>query len=284
MTLENAILDAVKGAAAPLKAAQIIKLVKPSTGRAATPKNVVAALEALVSSGLLSRIGAGAAAHFTTLIPEQAATALLKPLINGAKKEQTAAKLKLKLPLVLQPHFESALTQLTATGDAFVLPGAKRLVYTQKPRPSALLTATQRRAMQKLFDAVNPARAQAATLMDFFVWLDAEVSSREESPTLPVSAIPDEALLHEWYQQDATRSSTMMIPLPRTFERYNAWAAANGSTADSQVLRNLIETLYNNGRVLLEPCERPQDLPEHERSLLVPMSLGPPGYSWCWIA
>jgi hypothetical protein len=165
-----------------------------------------------------------------------------------------------------------------------VLPGAKRLVYTQKPRPSALLTATQRRAMQKLFDAVNPARTQAATLMDFFVWLDAEAPSREESPTLPVSAIPDETLLHEWYQQDATRSSTMMIPLPRTFERYTAWAAANGSTADSQVLRNLIETLYNNGRVLLEPCERPQDLPEHERSLLVPMSLGPPGYSWCWIA
>lgn len=114
-----------------------------------------------------------------------------------------------------------------------MLPGAKRLVYTQKPRPSALLTATQRRAMQKLLDAVNPARTQAATLMDFFVWLDNEAPSSEESPTLPVSATPDETLLHEWYQQDATRSSTMMIPLPRTFERYTAWAAANGSSADS---------------------------------------------------
>ncbi len=66
MTLENAILDAVKSTAAPLKAAQILKLVKPSAGRAATPKNVAAALEALVSSGLLSRIGAGAAAQFTS--------------------------------------------------------------------------------------------------------------------------------------------------------------------------------------------------------------------------
>jgi hypothetical protein len=84
--------------------------------------------------------------------------------------------------------------------------------------------------------------------------------------------------------QDAVRSSTMMIPIPRTFDRYAAWANERGGLADSQVLRNLLEMLYNQGRILLEPCERPQDLPEHERSLLVPMSLGPPGYSWCWIA
>jgi len=284
MTLEDAILDALKSAAAPLKAAQIIKLVKPGIGRAATPKNVAAVLEALVTSGSLNRIAAGAAALFTALSPEQAATAMLKPLIHAAKKEQPAARLKLKLHPTLQPHFESALTELTAAGDAFVLPGAKRLVYAQKPRPSALLSATQRRALQKLLDGVNPARPQAATLKDFIAWLDAETPASAKPPQMPVVASPDEALLHEWYMQDAVRSSTMMIPIPRTFERYTAWAAASGSTADSQVLRNLIETLYNNGRVLLEPCERPQDLPEHERSLLVPMSLGPPGYSWCWIA
>ncbi len=61
LTLENAILDAVKGAAAPLKAAQILKLVKPSAGRDATPKNAAAPLDTLMSSGLLRRIGAGAA-------------------------------------------------------------------------------------------------------------------------------------------------------------------------------------------------------------------------------
>ncbi len=123
---------------------------------------------------------------------------------------------------------------------------------------------------------MNGLRPQAATLADFIAWLDAE-------PAASV-AVPGEAELHRWYEQDRVRSSTVMIPIPQTFARYAAWAAELGRAADSQVLRNLIETLYNNGCVLLEPCERPQDLPEHERAMLVPMSLGPPGYSWCWVA
>lgn len=284
MTLETTLLNALQSAAAPLKAAQLTKLVKPGIGRAATPKNVAAALEALVSSCSLTRIGSGAASLFTSLSHEQAAAALLKPLIHAAKKEQPAARLKLKLPATLQPHFESALKQLAATGEAFVLPGAKRLVYARKPRPSELLSATQRRAVQKLLDGVNAARTQAATLADFITWLDDEVPASAEPPQVSSVVEPDEKLLHEWYMQDAVRSSTMMIPIPRTFDRYAAWAGEHGGLADSQVLRNLLERLYNQGRILLEPCERPQDLPEHERSLLVPMSLGPPGYSWCWIA
>jgi|UniRef100_UPI00378336B3 hypothetical protein len=284
MTLETTLLDALQSAAAPLKAAQITKLVKPAIGRAATPKNVTAALDALVSTGSLNRIGSGAKSLFTPLSQELAAAALLKPLIHAAKKEQPAARLKLKLPAVLQAHFDSALTQLSGAGDAFVLPGAKRLVYAQKPRPSDLLSATQRRAVQKLLDGVNAARSQAATLVDFMAWLDDEAPASVEPPQVPSVVEPDETLLHEWYKQDALRSSTMMIPIPRTFGRYAAWANEHGGLADSQVLRNLLETLYNQGRILLEPCERPQDLPEHERSLLVPMSLGPPGYSWCWIA
>jgi hypothetical protein len=283
MTLETTLLDALQSAAAPLKAAQITKLVKPVIGPAATPKNVAAALETLVSSGSLNRIGSGATSLFTPLGHELAAAALLKPLIHAAKKEQPAARLKLKLPTTLQAHFESALAQLTATDDAFVLPGAKRLVYAQKPRPSQLLSATQRRAVQKLLDGVNAVRSQAATLVDFMAWLD-DAPASVEPPQMPSVVEPDETLLHEWYMQDSVRSSTMMIPIPRTFERYAAWADERGGLADSQVLRNLLERLYNQGRILLEPCERPQDLPEHERSLLVPMSLGPPGYSWCWIA
>jgi len=44
----------------------------------------------------------------------------------------------------------------------------------------------------------------------------------------------------------------------------------------------MIETLYNDGQILLEPCERPQDLTEEERALLVPLALGPPGCFWSW--
>lgn len=281
MTLEHAILAVLGKAKLPLKASDITKLVKPLVGRAATPKAVVVALTALVSSAALNGISGKPQPLYTTQSLESAAAAMLQHGIHAAKNAQPAAKLKGKLPEALQPHFEPALEQLVATGAAFVLPGAKRFVFAGRPKPSALLDAAKRRALQKILDGVNGARPQAATLAEFIAWLDAEPAA---VPTQAAAAVPGEAELQQWYALDRVRSSTVMIPIPQTFARYAAWAAERGQAADSQVLRNLIEMLYNNGRLLLEPCERPQDLPEHERAMLVPMSLGPPGYSWCWIA
>ena len=275
MTLEHAILDALSRAPLPLKAADITKLVKPLAGRAATSKTVAAALNALTTSAALNCIPGKPQSLYTTQNLASAAASMLRHSIHQAKKEQPAAKLKLKLPLALQSHFENALAQLIANGAAYVLPGTKRLVFAGRPKPSALLDTAKRRALQNILDGVNPVRTQSVTLSDLIAWLDAEPAA---------AAVPGEAELQRWYEQDRVRSSTVMIPLPQTFAHYAAWAAERGQTADSQVLRNLIETLYNNGRLLLEPCERPQDLPEHERAMLVPMSLGPPGYSWCWIA
>ena len=281
MTLEHAILAVLDKAKLPLKASDITKLVKPLVGRAATPKAVVVALTALVSSAALNGISGKPQPLYTTQSLESAAAAMLQHGIHAAKNAQPAAKLKGKLPEALQPHFEPALEQLVATGAAFVLPGAKRFVFAGRPKPSALLDAAKRRALQKILDGVNGARPQAATLAEFIAWLDAEPAA---VPTQAAAAVPGEAEIQQWYALDRVRSSTVMIPIPQTFARYAAWAAERGQAADSQVLRNLIEMLYNNGRLLLEPCERPQDLPEHERAMLVPMSLGPPGYSWCWIA
>ncbi|MDZ4402868.1 hypothetical protein [Prosthecobacter sp.] len=288
MTLEHAIHEALNQAVLPLKASDITKLVKPLVGRAATPKAVVAALESLVATGALNRIAAGTSGKpqplFTPRSSESATAALLKQYVHLAKKEQPAAKLRTKLPEALLPHFEGALAQLVAAGDAFVLPGAKRLVFARKPKPSELLDAAKRRALQKMLDAANSVRSQAATLADFITWLDGDCHAGLDSPPIKAVILPDEAILRSWYDLDRLRSSTMMIPIPQTFARYEAWAAELGGAADSQVLRSLIETLYNNGHLLLEPCERPQDLPEQESALLVPMSLGPPGYSWCWLS
>lgn len=284
MNLEELILAALQQSATPLKAPQITKLVKPQAGRAATPKALKAALAALEASGRLRVVMAGKTALFTTLDFETAAAALLKPLVHAAKAPPQAAKLRTKLPSALQPHFDAALARLVAQGDAFVMPGAKRLVHAQRPQPSEMLDAAKRRALQKIFDEINALRSTPLTLADFAAWLDGA-----PAPALPLEKsaevlLPDEALLRSWYAADHARSSTMMIPIPRTMERYADWAAECGGRADSQVLRNLLETLYNNGLILLEPCERPQDLPEPERAMLVPMSLGPPGYSWCWIS
>ena len=200
--------------------------------------------------------------------------------MHAVKKEQQAVKLKAKLPAGLQPLFEAALGQLVATGAAYVLPWSKRLVYARKPQPSELLSAVQRRALQKILQTANSARTQPASWDELIAWLDAE----PPAPQVESVIFPEAAELRAWYDLDRIRSSTMMIPIPQTFARYQAWAAERGGLADSQVFRILIETLYNQGQLLLEPCERPQDLPDHERALLVPMSLGPPGYSWCWIS
>lgn len=294
MTLEDAILEAVRHAPLPLKAAEVTKLAKAIVGKLATPKAVAAMLATLAEAGSLQRIAAGKAAKpeplYTTHSLEEAAAALLKHGIHTAKKEQEAAKLKAKLPAGLQAVFETALGHLVAQGDAFVLPGTKRLVYARKPGPSAFLSAAQRKALQKILDQANSVRSSPATLEGFIAWLDEEPSELQVStpPAAepPVSTPPpqlDEALLREWYAQDRMRSSTVMIPIPQTFARYEAWAQAHAAAADIQVLRNFMQGLYNNGLVLLEPCERPQDLPAHERAMLVPMSLGPPGWSWCWV-
>lgn len=287
MTLEETILEVIRSAPLPLKAGEIAKQAKPLAGKLATPKAVATTLAKLSETGSLHRIAVGTPSKpeplYTLLEHEVAAAALLKHIIHASKKEQAAAKLKAKLPAGLQTCFEAALAQLTAQGHAFVLSGTKRLVYAHQPGPSAFLTAAQRKAVQKILDQANIVRPVPATLDDFIAWLDEAPASPPATPQTEAPPPLDEALLREWYSQDRVRSSTVMIPIPQTYARYEAWALTHGLQPDSQVLRNFMQGLYNNGLVLLEPCERPQDLPAHERAMLVPMSLGPPGWSWCWV-
>lgn len=284
MNLEDLILETVRGEPLPVRASDVAKRVRARAGRAATPMVVATALESMAQAGALNQIAmSGKPPLFTHLSHGEAALALLRKCLLALAKELPAAKLKLKLPVGLQPHFEPALISMVAADEAFVLPGAKRLVFAGRPKPSALLDAPRRRALQKILDHVNAVRASPATLGDLIAWLDGDVAVLEEASSI-ASLAPDEADLRSWYEMDRVRSSTVMIPIPQTFVRFQEWAGQHGRIADSQVLRNLLEVLYNNGSILLEPCERPQDLPDHERDLLVPMSLGPPGYSWCWLS
>lgn len=280
MTLEDTVLDILGMAALPLKAADITKQAKLKIGKQAAPKLVTAALASLTAAGVVKLIAMGSKPPLhTTRGLEEAGAAMLRHLVLGAKKELEAGKLKAKLPAALQAHFDASLEQLVADGEAFVLAGKKRLVYAQRPKPSALLTTSQRGALRKIFGTLNGAQLSDNTLEDFVAWLDGEQADGKAASAL---AVPDGALLREWYDLDRSRSSTVMIPIPQTYAHYAGWAQKRGSQPDSQVLRGVMEELYHEGRILLEPCERPQDLPEHERAMLVPMSLGPPGWSWCW--
>lgn len=284
MSIDALVFDILSTASLPLKAAEVVKRLKPQAGRAASPKAVAHTLDQLAATGSVRCITAGKSVLFTTQSLEDATTVMLKTTIHAAKKPPAASSLRSKLPPVLQTHFEAALKALADRGEAFVLPGAKRLVLARRPRASELLSAAQLRTLQKLLEAVNAARQAPLTLKDFAAWVDDEPREASTRPAAIAVVVPGAAELQAWYEADRQRSSTMMIAIPRTFEHYEAWAQAQGGRADSQALRNLMEDLYKQGRLLLEPCERPQDLPEHERAMLVPMSLGPPGYSWCWLA
>lgn len=298
MTLAEVLPQVLGTAAAPLKTGDIVKQAKLVIGKPATPKAVAEALDALVGGGTVACFSGGTAGkpqlYYTTLSLERATAALLRPHIHSAKKPPEAARLRAKLPVSLHPHFEPAVALLAAAGEAFIGTGAKRLVHARAPLPSSLLSAPQRKALQKILDGVNAVRPASLTLADFIAWIDTTAPAASaphpavatETEPAPESALPapvlTEPLLRSWYDEDHRRSSTVMIPIPQTFARYAAWAQAQGLSADSQVLRNFMVGLYNNGLILLEPCERPQDLPAHERAMLVPMSLGPPGWSWCW--
>lgn len=288
MTLEPTLLEILRQAPLPLKAVDIAKQAKLLLGKQATPAALKTALQSLVTSGALTVISGGTQAKpqplYTTQSPARSAAVLLKEHLHTAGKPQEAARLKAKLPLGLRDLFEDALADLVAHGAAFAPPSGKRLVYAQRPKPSSVLSSAQRRTLQSLFEKVNGLRLSPATLASFIAWLDEQDATPAPEPTPEIPVLPpNEALLREWYEQDRLRSSTAMIPIPLTFARYDAWAHQHGGRADSQVLRNFMEGLYNNGYLLLEPCERPQDLPDHERAMLVPMSLGPPGWSWCWM-
>lgn len=90
MTLEHAIQEALSRSELPLKAAEIIKLVKLAVGRAATPKAVSAVLESLSSAGALNSIAAGTRSKpqplYTPHSLETAAAALLKHWLHASKR------------------------------------------------------------------------------------------------------------------------------------------------------------------------------------------------------
>jgi hypothetical protein len=71
-----------------------------------------------------------------------------------------------------------------------------------------------------------------------------------------------------------------MIPIPDTYARYTEWAKSVGELVDSEVFKKALKELYDSGEAILEPHERPHELPAEQRDLQVPMAFGPPGFYW----
>ena len=203
---------------------------------------------------------------------------LLEHWVRSAKKPLKLPDLRKKLAPALHAHFDAAFEGLLAQQRLFLLPKAIPLVLVTRPSARDLLDTAMLRRLRLLVQQVNGVRSSALTVEDLILWLDGAAPATADKPLAELT--PE--LLREWYEADARRSSTRMVPLPQTWARYAAWAAGQAQAADVQRFRSMIERLYNEGVIWLEPCECPQDLPEEERALLVPLAIGPPGYAWSW--
>jgi len=271
----STILELLKHQPTPVTAAQIAKLTGHST------KTMTAALDDLARSGRAYALTQGASTAYAAQPPLDLCADALRPLVAAQIEPQAPAKLASALPKALRPWFEEALARLIVQGDAWWLAKGKvKLVTNRAPRPSDFVSPAQQATVEAILTEANRHRRTGLKLSHFLSWLDtAEVLAK---PKAKPEITPE--LLTEWYALDRATSSTAMVPIPQTFKHYETWAAANNIPADIVEFRQALESLYHAGQALLEPCERPQDLPDAERALQVPLTLGPPGYYWSLVA
>jgi hypothetical protein len=280
MDLRTALLAAAKASPEPLTAAQLKKRAQVP----AKPAALKVLLDDLAQAGLLRVFTSGKSNAYCAGDPLELSLKALAAIAANLKGSSTPASLKAKLPKTLRPWFDEAAARLVVKGQLWWhISGKTRLLSRTPPRPSDLLSKTQTAALEKLLMQVNQSRRTPRTLTELRAWLDDEAPAGVSITRAPVTtteaALTAEQLL-EWYAADRARSSSSMIPIPQTWLRHAAWAQAQDLQPSPDTFRTLLKSLYDEGRIILEPCERPQDLPDEERSLQVPMAFGPPGYYW----
>lgn len=266
----SALLEVLSQQLLPLTAAPIARLAKIKVGQAK------AELDALARGGQVFAFTQGKSTAYAVQPPRDLCAAALAARIAELEAPVAPTRLEKSLPQPLRPWFEEALGRLVVQGKAFWrIHGKRRLIAADAARPSESIAASQRRTLQKILAEANRHRRVPRTMDQLVAWLDADESSAK-----PAAAEVTSDLLRHWYELDRKRSSTSMIPIPQTFKHYEAWASANQRRADIVDFRQSVEALYNAGAAMLEPCERPNELPDHERQLQIPLTFGPPGYYW----
>lgn len=280
--LTAALLDLLSQSPLSLTLAELVKKLRGVVGAKAAKKGaVLSALASLSTVRALPMNPRKPAELSYTVHDDGMITAhMLEHWVGSAKKPLKLPDLRKKLVPVLHPHFDAALESLLEQQRLFLLPKAIPLVLATRPSARDLIDTATLRRLRLLVQQVNAVRSSELTVDGLISWLDgAEPATADQ-----VLAELTPELLREWYEADARHSSTRMVPLPKTWAHYATWAADHAQVADLQRFRSMIERLYNQGQVWLEPCEYPQNLPEEERALLVPLAIGPPGFAWSWIS
>lgn len=270
--LSETVLELLMVQPVPVTAAQVTKLLPAR----ATAREVVAALAALVEAGRVFAFTQGRSQAYTAKPALDLCAEALRREVATLESAAAPARLRTALPKSLQPWFDEALGRLIVQGHAHWLPkGKSRLVLPRRVRPSDVIPPSLLAPVQHLLTVAGRYRASACTMADFLAWLDGT-----DAMAPGEVAEPSVKQLTDWYRDDLALSSSSMVPIPQTFARYQAWAVANHMQADEAVFRLALEALYKAGQAILEPCERPQDLPAQEQRLQVPLTFGPPGYYW----
>ncbi len=281
MDLPNVLLDLLNSATEPLTVVQVKKKLpgKVSPGAMATT------LLQLAEAGKLNALALGKTTAYTARPPVDLCTEALAQRLPLLTQAAAPAKLKAALPASLRPWFDEALGRLIVRGQAYWVPkGRTRLVQPRPVRFSDVATAPMLNQLKKVLAEANRHRHDPRRLEDLIAWL--ETDSHAHAPAPAASASQPEApeptieQLRLWHEADRAKSSTAMIPISQTWKHYEAWASGQGLRPDTVGFRQALESLYNSGSAMLEPHERPQDLPEHERGMQIPLTLGPPGYYW----
>ena len=279
MDVPTTLFEILQTASEPRTAAQLAKALP---GKVAS-KAVTAELLQLAQVGKIQALTMGKSAAYTSRPPLDLCAEALALRLPLVKEATPPARLKAALPKTLQPWFDEALGRLVVFGLAYWLPkGKARHVLPRPVRPSDLISSSALKQLKKVLADANRYRREPRRIEDLLAWLDAAAPSATVATPKPVATAPalTSELLHQWYEADLAKSSTSMIPIPHTWKHYQAWSSSHGVQCEVSTFRQAIEALYNAGTAMLEPHERPQSLPEDERRLQVPMSLGPPGYYW----
>jgi hypothetical protein len=235
-------------------------------------------LEELASWGQLqSYNGTGKTVYYSAKPPLDLCALALEQLVQKGKPLQVT-KLKTLLPKPVRAWAEEATARLIVSGKAYYAksPTGQTLLQEKPSQATDCLSKAQLTSLTKILEGVNKSRSTPRNLEDLLAWLNCPITP----PRIEV-AVPTADQLRQWYAADTKRSSSsVMVPLLKTWDRYCLWAKERGLEPRPDELRKGIAELYEAGEVILEPADRPGSLSELEKQLLVPLSMGPPGCAW----
>jgi hypothetical protein len=276
------LLTLASAATSALSVAQACKQAK-SAGHAVSDVEVEAAFEQLVDAGGLFRHPSAARSTAktkhaywpispTTMVRQRLQRAL------GANPQLTLAKLRASSPNEYRELVDAGIAALVQEGALFEKPGsAKSKTYTTQPLPpTALLTPSQRKALQSMLDKINRVRRPPMNVTELLQFLDGGTP-----PKATAAVLPTLTQLEELYRMDLpARDGLSSMPIPFTWRRYAQLSAGNGAGPNRAAFEQLLLDCAAAGHVELIAHEWPATLTPDDLAAAIRQPSGRVLYYW----